>query len=117
MLVAKTRMYETKQSGWIQQAEGVCAGATKSTYKRGGGKIRVRNAPHLDRARNRVRRARHGVARDFMAVNLVASRDSKELAAQFIMACKSKGDLPRNHFRSLRTMKTTFTAPQSRTAD
>ena len=61
-------MYETKQTGWIQQAEGVCAGARRSTHRRGGRKIRVRDAPHLDRARNRVRSARRGAARDFMAV-------------------------------------------------
>jgi hypothetical protein len=88
MLVAKTRMYETKESGWIQQAKGVCAGTTKSTHRR------VRNAPHLGRARNRVRRARHGIARDFVAVKrLIASEFALKLAKD-----TTGGMMPRHQY-------------------
>jgi|ERR1700736_3129274 hypothetical protein len=92
MLVAKTRMYETKQSGWIQQAEGACAGAgaKRSTDRRQGRKIRVCNARNLGRARNRMPGAGNGIAHDPIAVNRARSGRSFRLLTENFRRKKTK---------------------------
>ena len=61
--------------------------------RRRGSKIRLRNAPNLDRARNRVRRARHGVARDFMAVRWCLTLFYLSFTANAFRDCECKIDM------------------------